>query len=228
MSDAGFDVKNPRDVRKDLGGLDEFKAFIKEAKARGFKIKADLVLNHLSDQHEWFQKLLKGDEQYLDYFVVKDYIPEYKRYNDEKLGTVIEYTEPDGTVSKRRLIFPENTENHFRKITVNGKDYYIYHTFYPFQPDINWENPKVLYYMLDTITSWANMGVDIFRMDAIPYLIKDAGTNGENQPKTHAVINILSDYIQLTSPSSVIQVEACSAPERHCSLFRENRGVNIE
>ena len=59
MSDAGFDVKNPRDVRKDLGGLDEFKAFIKEAKARGFKIKADLVLNHLSDQHEWFQKLFK-------------------------------------------------------------------------------------------------------------------------------------------------------------------------
>ncbi len=228
MSDAGFDVKNPRDVRKDLGGLDEFKAFIKEAKARGFKIKADLVLNHLSDQHEWFQKLLKGDEQYLDYFVVKDYIPEYKRYNDEKLGTVIEYTEPDGTVSKRRLIFPENTENHFRKITVNGKDYYIYHTFYPFQPDINWENPKVLYYMLDTITSWANMSVDIFRMDAIPYLIKDAGTNGENQPKTHAVINILSDYIQLTSPSSVIQVEACQHPKDIIPYFGKDRNIDID
>ena len=230
MSDSGFDVKNPRDVRKDLGSMEEFKTFIKEAKARGFKIKADLVLNHLSDEHEWFQKLIKGDETYLNYFVVKDKMPEYKKYQDEKLGTVVEYKESDGQTSKRRLIFPQNTENHYRKITVNGKDYYLYHTFYPFQLDINWENPDVLYYMLDTISSWANLGVDIFRMDAIPYLIKDNGTNGENQPKTHSVINILSDYIQLTSPSSVIQVEACQHPKDIIPYFGKDRevGVNID
>ena len=73
--------------------------------------------------------------------------------------------------------------------------------------------------MLDTISSWANLGVDIFRMDAIPYLSKRLRTNAENQPKTHAIINILSDYIQLTAPSSIIQVEACQSPKRYTSLF---------
>lgn len=227
MADAGFDVKNPRKVRENLGGMAEFKEFVKSAKKRGFKIKADLVLNHLSDEHEWFKKLESGDETYLDYFVYKEKMPEYIKYKDEKLGTVIEYKEDDGKISKRRLIFPENTENHYRKITVNNKDYYLYHTFYPFQPDINWQNPKVLYYMLDTVTNWANLGVDIFRMDAIPYLSKDSGTNAENQPKTHAIINILSDYIQLTAPASVIQVEACQSPKDILPYFGKDREVQV-
>lgn len=228
MADSGFDVKNPRQVRKDLGGMIEFKNFITEAKQRGFKIKADLVLNHLSDEHEWFQKLQNGDETYLNYFIYKEEMPEYKKYQDEKLGTVVEYKEEDGSISKRRLIFPENTENNYRKITVKDKDYYLYHTFYPFQLDINWENPDVLYYMLDTISNWANMGVDIFRMDAIPYLSKEPGTNAENQPKTHAIVNLLSDYIQLTAPSSVIQVEACQPPKDILEYFGKDRELENE
>ena len=227
MADAGFDVKNPRKVRKDLGGMTQFKDFVKEAKKRGFKIKADLVLNHFSDEHEWFKKLLAGDESYLNYFIYKTEMPFYTRYIDDKMGTVVEYTEDDGKISKRRLIFPDSTENHYRKITVNGKDYFIYHTFYPFQPDINWENPQVLYYMLDTISNWANLGVDIFRMDAIPYLSKEPGTNAENQPKTHAIVNLLSDYIQISAPSSVIQVEACQAPKDILPYFGKDREVQV-
>ena len=227
MSDAGFDVKNPRTVRKDLGGLKELEQFITKAKTKGFKIKADLVLNHLSDQHEWFQKLLNGDESYLNYFIISNYLPDYIKYQDEKLGTVVEYTDKNGIKSKRRLIFPENTENHYRKISVNGKDYYVYHTFYPFQLDINWENPNVLYYMLDTISAWANLGIDIFRMDAIPYLSKENGTNAENQPKTHSIINILSNYLQLTASSSVIQVEACQYPKDIIPYFGKDRDVDI-
>lgn len=225
MKDAGFDVKNPRKVRNELGGMTEFKTFVTDAKKRGFKIKADLVLNHLSDEHEWFKKLEAGDIKYLDYFIYKEKMPEYNKYVDEKLGTVIEYKEEDGKISKRRLIFPENTENNYREITVNGKNYYLYHTFYPFQLDINWENPEVLYYMLDTISNWANLGIDIFRMDAIPYLSKEPGTNAENQPKTHAIINLLSDYIQLTAPSSVIQVEACQTPKDILPYFGKDREV---
>ncbi len=227
MKDAGFDVKNPQKVRKDLGGLSEFKEFISKAKSRGFKIKSDLVLNHLSDEHEWFKKLTEGDEIYLDYFVYKTEMPEYIKYTDEKLGTVIEYKEDDGRISKRRLIFPENTDNNYREIVVNDNKYYLYHTFYPFQLDINWENPNVLYYMLDTISNWANLGIDIFRMDAIPYLSKEAGTNAENRPKTHAVINILSNYIQLTAPSSVIQVEACQEPKNILPYFGKDREVTV-
>ncbi len=235
MEDAGFDVKNPQDVRNDLGGMQQFEHFIKTAKDKGFNIKADLVLNHLSDKHIWFQQLQAGNTNYLDYFIWRDTMPEYKKYTDEKLGTVIEYTENDGTISKRRLIFPENTERNWREINIKNKNnenetktYYLYHTFYPFQLDINWENPEVLYYMLDTITKWANLGVDIFRMDAIPYLSKESGTNAENQPKTHFIINILSNYIQLTSPSSVIQVEACQHPKDIIPYYGKNRNVNIK
>lgn len=228
MKDAGFDVKDPKNIRRDLGGMAEFKEFIKEAKKRGFKIKADLVLNHFSDNHEWFQKLEAGDESYLDYFIWRDSMPEYKRYQDEKLGTVIEYDEGDGIISKRRIIFPENCETNYRKITINNKDYYLYHTFYPFQLDINWMNPKVLYYVLDTISYWANLGIDIFRMDAIPYLSKDIGTNAENQPKTHAIIRLISSYIQLTAPSSVIQVEACQNPKDILHYFGKDREVQVQ
>lgn len=227
MADAGFDVKNPRKVRENLGGMAEFKEFVTLAKKRGFKIKADLVLNHLSDEHEWFKKLENGDERYLNYFIYREKMPEYTKYKDEKLGTVIEYKEDDGKISKRRLIFPENTENNYRKVMVNNKEYFLYHTFYPFQLDINWENPDVLYYMLETITEWANLGIDIFRMDAIPYLSKEKGTNAENQPKTHAIINLLSDYLQLTAPASVIQVEACQAPKDILPYFGKEREVQV-
>ena len=228
MQDAGFDVKDPRNVRKDLGGMDEFKDFITQAKRQGFKIKADLVLNHFSQEHEWFKSIEKGDLSKLDYFIVKDKMPEYKKYQDEKLGTVVEYIEDDGKVSKRRLIFPENTENHWRKVTVNNKDYYFYHTFYPFQLDINWENPEVLYYSLETISYWSNLGIDIFRMDAIPYLSKEPGTNAENQPRTHAIIRLLSNYIQATAPSSVVQVEACQIPKDILPYFGKERTVEID
>lgn len=237
MEDSGFDVKNPQDVRRDLGGMEQFKNFIKTAKEKGFKIKSDLVLNHLSDKHEWFQNLQNGDLSYLDYFIWRDKMPEYQKYTDEKLGTIVEYKEDNGIISKRRLIFPENTETNWREVEINiknengeneAKTFYLYHTFYPFQLDINWENPEVLYYMLDTITTWANLGVDIFRMDAIPYLSKEAGTNAENQPKTHSIINILSNYLQLTAPSSVIQVEACQHPKDIIPYFGKTRNVEVD
>lgn len=213
MEDAGFDVKNPQNVRQDLGGKTQFEEFIKEAKAQGFNIKADLVLNHFSDQHEWFKQAMNGDVSKLDYFVTREDLPEYTKYVDSKLGTVVEYKEPNGQISKRRLIFPENTDNHYRKVTINGKDYYIYHTFYPFQLDINWKNPEVLYYNLGTLNYWANLGVDIFRLDAIPYLSKDSGTNAENQPATHEIIKILSLYLQAVAPRTVLQAEACQLPK---------------
>lgn len=227
MGDAGFDVKNPRDVRKDLGGMQEFIQFITEAKRQGFKIKSDLVLNHFSEQHEWFQEAQNGDLDKLNYFVVSEKEPEKKVYKDDKIGYIAEYKHDSGKISKRRLIFPEITQSNYRKVTIEGKDYYLYHTFYPFQLDINWENPKVLYYNLETIAFWANLGIDIFRMDAIPYLIKEEGTNAENLPKTHEIIKILSTFLQETAPRSVIQVEACQPPKKLLPYFGTERKVEI-
>lgn len=223
MSDAGFDVKNPKNIRADLGGKAQFNEFVKEAKKNGFKIKADLILNHVSDEHEWFQAFLRGDTSKANYFVVKDEMPEYTKYVDEKVGTIVEYKEKSGKISKRRLIFPEITDNHYRKVTLNGKDYYFYHTFYPFQLDVNWENPEVLYYWLDTINYWTNIGIDIFRFDAIPYLSKEEGTNAENQPKTHAILKLISNYIQMTAPRTVIQAEACQYPNDILPYFGKER-----
>lgn len=223
MSDAGFDVKNPKNIRADLGGSSQFKEFVKEAKKNGFKIKADLILNHVSDEHEWFQAFLRGDVSKKDYFVVKDEMPEYTKYVDEKIGTIVEYKEKSGKTSKRRLIFPEITDNHYRKVTLNGANYHFYHTFYPFQLDVNWENPNVLYYWLDTINYWTNIGIDIFRLDAIPYLSKEEGTNAENQPKTHAILKLISNYIQMTAPRTVIQAEACQYPNDILPYFGKER-----
>ena len=225
MNDSGFDVRNPRNVRADLGGMAEFEEFMCAAKEKGFKIKADLILNHFSDQHEWFQQALKGDINKLNYFVVREDMPEYRQYKDDKLGYMVEYKEKDGTVSKRRLIFPEITDNHYRKVTIKGKDYYIYHTFYPFQLDVNWENPQVLYYMLETVAFWANMGIDIFRMDAIPYLSKEKGTSAENQPKTHYIIQLISAFLQTIAPRSIIQAEACQQPKNILPYFGADRKV---
>lgn len=225
MGDSGFDVRDPKNVRADLGGMEEFGQFMAAARQKGFKIKADLILNHFSDQHEWFQQALKGDINKLHYFIAREDMPEYRQYKDEKLGYMVEYKEKDGTVTRRRLIFPEITDNHYGKVTIKGKDYYVYHTFYPFQLDVNWENPKVLYYMLDAVTFWANMGVDIFRMDAIPYLSKEEGTSAENQPKTHYVIQLISAYLQTIAPRSVIQAEACQQPKKILPYFGTDRKV---
>ncbi len=225
MNDSGFDVRDPRNVRADLGGINEFKEFASAARAKGFKIKADLILNHFSDQHEWFQQALKGDLDKLHYFVVREDMPVYRQYEDEKLGYVVEYTEKDGTLTKRRLIFPEITDNHYRKVNIKGKDYYVYHTFYPFQLDVNWENPKVLYYMLDTVAFWANIGVDIFRMDAIPYYIKKEGTIAENLAQTHYVIKLISAFLQTIAPRSVIQAEACQQPKKILPYFGSDKKV---
>ena len=152
-------------------------------------------------------------------------MPKYKKYVDPQAGTIIEYQEADGRISKRRLIFPEITENHWREVNIKGANYYFYHTFYPFQLDINWQNPEVLYYCLDTINYWANLGIDIFRLDAIPYLSKEVGTSAENLPKTHAIIKLLSNYIQMTAPRTVIQAEACQWPNDILPYFGKERKI---
>jgi len=228
MGDAGFDIRDPKNVRKDLGGMKEFMEFMAEAKKRGFKIKADLILNHFSDQHEWFQDALQGDLKKVNYFVNRKKLPEHEKYRDEQVGIVVKYIEDNGVVSKRRLIFPDIVENHYRKVNIEGEDYYFYHTFYPFQIDVNWKNPEVLYYMLDVLAHWSNIGVDIFRMDAIPYYIKKPGTNAENLKETHEIIKLLSSFVQAIAPRSVMQAEACQWPEDILPYFGQEESTEHE
>lgn len=212
MGDAGFDVSNFYKVREDLGGNPAFKQFLSEAKKRGFKLKSDLILNHISEEHPWFQAALEGDKEKLDYFVYTTEKPDYKKYQDPQRGVVVDYQEPEGVVSSRRLMFPEQTASHYRPVEIGGDTYYFYHTFYPFQLDVNWKNPELMLEMLDALAYWANLGVDIFRLDAVPYFVQEPGTDGENSPGTHAVVKILSAFVQEVAPASVLQVEACQWP----------------
>ena len=208
MGDAGFDVRDFKSVRADLGGLAAFEQFAKAARQKGFKLKADLILNHISDQHEWFQSALAGDLDKVNYFVVSQTEPQLTQYDHPGKGLMVDYKEPCGKISTRSLVFPDISTTHYREEIIQGKLYYFYHTFYPFQMDINWENPKVLLEVLEIISFWSNRGIDIFRLDAAPYLIKTSGTSGENQPGTLAIIRLLSAYLQAIAPSSVLQAEA--------------------
>jgi len=137
------------------------------------------------------------------------------------------YIETDGKISSRKLIFTDICKNHYRKCNIGGKNYYLYHTFYPFQLDINWKNPNVLYYVLETIAHWNNKGIDIFRLDALPFFIKEKGTNAENQPKTHCIIKILSSFNQAIGPRSIFHAEACEPPEEVLQYFGKERVFNI-
>ncbi|MCE3268814.1 MAG: Trehalose synthase, partial [Burkholderiales bacterium] len=219
MKDSGFDVKDPMAIRPDLGNVADFKRFTDILHKNGITVTGDLVLNHLSDQNKWFQQARHGDKEKINYFVYKDYLPKSSKYYDAKRGVVVDYTNKDGSISSRRLIFPEQTPDHYRLEVIAGKDYYFYHTFYPFQIDLNWKNPQLLYKMLEVVGFWCNQGIDIFRLDAIPFLIKEDGTTGENSPKTHAIVNLLSSFIQASCPNSVLQAEAGESPEEILSYF---------
>jgi maltose alpha-D-glucosyltransferase/alpha-amylase len=244
--DAGFDVSDYKKVRADLGGNEEFALFLQEARKRGIKIQMDLVLNHASDQHDWAQAAFHGDKEKQNYFVMRDALPQYKKIKTRKSGHVAVYREDNGKKSRRRVIFPDLVHNHWRGQEINvidpktgqakldprtGKPLttkkYFYHTFYPHQLDLNWKNPKVLEEALDILGYWANQGVDVFRLDAIPFLVKTLGTNGENTAETHAIIEILSGFLQALAPRSVLLGEACQWPQDLRKYYGEDRKYTV-
>jgi maltose alpha-D-glucosyltransferase/alpha-amylase len=236
MIDAGFDVSDYRQVREDLGGNAAFDRFLKAAKALGFKLKADLILNHVSDQHPWFRAAIAGDTEKLNYFVYRDTSPVFERTETEKEGQVAIYTEDDGQKSQRRLMFPDIAHSHYRcqtvqtpgNLTAAGSEKYFYHTFYPHQLDLNWLNPAVLEEAVEVMGYWANQGIDIFRLDAIPFFTKQNGGSGENLPTTHAVVKVLSACLQVMAPATVIQAEACQWPKDIRPYFGEDRQVAVD
>lgn len=217
FKDGGFDVSDFRSVAERFGGDEAFAAFLKDAKRRGMKVKMDMILNHVSEEHTWFQRFLAGDMRYKDYFVVRDAPPEIiKRFTNEQ-GSFVRYREP-GLGGKmvevdRRLIFPDIADTHYRQVAVRmadgtTKDFWVYHTFFPYQLDLNYSNPEVLLESLDLVSHWANQGLDIFRLDAIPFLDKMA----ENHERTHKVIEVMQSFLKQLSPKSAFMVEANQPP----------------
>ncbi|WP_420645180.1 maltose alpha-D-glucosyltransferase [Candidatus Leptofilum sp.] len=191
LKDDGYDIADYYQVHPDYGTLEDFKAFLDAAHARGLKVVTDLVTNHTSDQHPWFQAARQDkNSPYRDYYVWSDTGTEY---------------------SDARIIFLDTEASNWTYDDVAGQ--YFWHRFYSSQPDLNYDNPQVHEEMFNVIRHWLDMGLDGFRVDAIPYLYEREGTNCENLPETHAFLQKMRRMVDTEYPGRVLIAEANQWPE---------------
>lgn len=199
--DDGYDIAMYRGVHPDYGSLADARRFIAEAHKRGLRVITELVINHTSDQHPWFQRARKAkkNSKARNYYVWSD--------SDEKY---------DGT----RIIFIDSEKSNWSWDAVAGQ--YFWHRFYSHQPDLNFDNPKVLDAVLGVMRFWLDMGVDGLRLDAIPYLIERDGTSSENLPETHAVLKRIRAEVDARYPDRLLLAEANQWPEDTRPYFGED------
>jgi maltose alpha-D-glucosyltransferase/alpha-amylase len=192
LRDDGYDVADYENVHPSYGTLDDFRAFVAEAHRRGLRVITELVVNHTSDQHPWFQaarRAPKGSAE-RNFYVWSD---------DPRL------------YSGTRIIFTDTEKSNWTWDEVAGQ--YFWHRFFSHQPDLNFDNPAVLEAVLGTMAFWLEMGVDGFRLDAIPYLIERDGTSNENLRETHEVIKAIRRRIDEQFPGRLLLAEANMWPE---------------
>lgn len=197
LRDDGYDVSDYCDVHPDYGTLKDVQRLINAAHERSLKIIFDLIPNHTSDQHYWFQEARKSrDNPYRDYYVWSD--------------------TPDKYVDAR-IIFLDVESSNWTWDPVAGQ--YYWHRFYKSQPDLNFENPVVQDEILNVVKFWMDMGVDGFRVDAVPYLFEEEGTNCENLPQTHEFLKKMRKYIDDHYPGRIMLSEACQLPHQVREYF---------
>ncbi len=190
LKDDGYDISDYYNVLETYGNLDDFKSLLKEVHARGMRLIADLVLNHTSDQHPWFQAARSDPASpYRHYYVWSDTDQKYK---------------------DARIIFLD-TETSNWTWDEKARQYY-WHRFYSSQPDLNYDNPAVQQEMFNIARFWLEMGIDGFRADAVPYLFERDGTNCENLPETHAYLKRLRRFIDENFPGKILLCEANQWP----------------
>jgi len=196
--DDGYDISNFRDVHSAYGTLRDFQYFLKEAHRRNLKVITELVINHTSDQHEWFQKSRRAEpgSSWRDFYVWSDTPDKYS-------GT--------------RIIFKDFEPSNWSFDPV-AKAYY-WHRFFSHQPDLNFDSPLVRRTVMRTLDFWADMGVDGFRLDAIPYLYEREGTSCENLPETHAFLAELRRHLDERYPNLMLLSEANMWPEDAVAYF---------
>jgi maltose alpha-D-glucosyltransferase/alpha-amylase len=192
LRDDGYDIADYRKVDARYGGMAEFKRFLREAHARGLRVITELVINHTSDQHPWFQRArqAKAGSAERDYYVWSD--------TDDKY---------DGT----RIIFHDTEPSNWTWDVMAGA--YYWHRFHSHQPDLNFENPKVLNEILSVMHFWLEAGVDGLRLDAVPYLREREGTNNENLPETHELLRRIRAEVDSRYADRMLLAEANQRPE---------------
>nr|WP_308470182.1 maltose alpha-D-glucosyltransferase [Kineococcus rubinsiae] len=190
LRDGGYDISDYNAVLPEFGTMPEFQRLVQEAHQRGIRIIIDLVMNHTSDQHPWFQASRSDpDGPYGDFYVWSD--------TDEKYADA-------------RIIFVDTETSNWTFDPVRRQ--YFWHRFFSHQPDLNFDNPEVEEAMFDTVRFWMGMGIDGFRLDAVPYLYEEEGTNGENLPATHAFLRRLRKMVDTEFPGRVLLAEANQWP----------------
>ncbi|MGZ9222175.1 MAG: maltose alpha-D-glucosyltransferase, partial [Anaerolineales bacterium] len=191
LNDDGYDIANYYNIAATFGTLDDFKALIDEAHKRNIRIVMDLVLNHTSSEHPWFQAARADrNSPYRDYYVWSDTEDKYR---------------------DARIIFIDTEPSNWTWDELAGQ--YYWHRFYASQPDLNFDNTRVQEEMINIARFWLDLGIDGFRADAVPYLFEREGTNCENLPETHAYLKRLRAFMDQNYPGRILLCEANQWPE---------------
>ncbi len=199
LKDDGYDVADYYNILPQYGTLEDFKKLLEAAHQRGMRVINDLVLNHTSDQHPWFQEARANlHSPYRGYYVWSDDRTKY---------------------AQARVIFLDSETSNWAWDEVAQK--YYWHRFYRFQPDLNFDNPKVQEEMLRVVDFWLGLGVDGFRVDAVPYLFEREGTHCENLPETHAYLKRLRKFVDEKYPGRLLLCEANQWPKDVRHYFGE-------
>jgi maltose alpha-D-glucosyltransferase / alpha-amylase len=190
LRDGGYDISDFLTILPEFGDLGDFVELIDAAHKRGMRIIADLVMNHTSDAHPWFQASRSDPTgPYGDFYVWSDTDEQYK---------------------EARIIFVDTESSNWTWDPVRQQ--YFWHRFFSHQPDINYENPAVQDAMLEVLRFWLDLGIDGFRLDAIPYLFEEEGTNCENLPRTHEFLKRVRKEVDSLYPDKVLLAEANQWP----------------
>ncbi|MGQ0622632.1 MAG: maltose alpha-D-glucosyltransferase [Panacagrimonas sp.] len=190
--DDGYDVSDYRGVHPDYGPMADARRFIDEAHDRGLRVITELVINHTSDQHPWFQKARRAapGSAARNFYV---------------------WTDDPARYQETRIIFTDTEKSNWAWDPV-AKAYY-WHRFYSHQPDLNFDNPQVFRAVVGAMRFWLKLGVDGLRLDAVPYLVEREGTNNENLPETHAILKRLRAEVDASFPGRMLLAEANQWPE---------------
>jgi maltose alpha-D-glucosyltransferase/alpha-amylase len=200
LRDGGYDISDYFTILPEFGDLGDFVQLVEEAHKRGMRVIADLVMNHTSDQHPWFQASRSDPTgPYGDYYV---------------------WSKTDTQYRDARVIFVDTEKSNWTFDPVRGE--YYWHRFFGHQPDLNFENPVVQDAMLGTLRFWLELGIDGFRLDAVPYLFEEEGTNCENLPRTHEYLKRVRKEIDSDYPDRVLLAEANQWPADVVEYFGES------
>jgi amylosucrase len=193
-NDGGYAISSYRDIHPSLGTMEDLAALTRDLRNHGISLCLDFVFNHTSDEHEWAKKALKGDPDFQDY---------YRMYDDR--------TVPDEFEKTVNSIFPDEHPGAFTYRSRIRK--WVWTTFKNYQWDLNYENPAVFNRMAEEMLFLANQGVEVLRLDAVAFLWKRLGTNCENQPEAHQIIQAFNLLIRITAPALVFKSEAIVHPD---------------